>query len=95
MKKLFTNGLYTNDYTHSFNWAACQAGTSSCANLFNPVHAVFCAVCTFVLALFAIAILRGALGVLLSVAIINIGIIGLIIIAGENRISTAKEFCAA
>jgi len=93
MKKLFTNGLYTNDYAN-FNWAACQAGTSSCANMFNWVHAVYSAVCTFVLALFAIAILRGAIGVLISVAIINIGIIGLIIIAGENRILKAKEFAA-
>ena len=59
------------------------------------VHAVFCAVCTFVLALMAAAILQGALGVLISLAIINIGIIRLIIIARENRIGKAKEFSAA
>ena len=87
--------VFMNNYTHnSDNWAACQAGASSCAKLSRLVHAVFCAVCTFVFALFAIAILRGAIGVLISVAIINIGIIGLIIIAGENRILKAKEFAA-
>lgn len=88
--------VFMNNYTHnSDNWADFQAGTSSCSRIAELVHAVLCAVCTFVLALFAIAILRGAIGVLISVAIINIGIIGLIIIAEKNRIFTAKELSAA
>ena len=95
MKKLFTNGLYSNDYTNNSDWAGCQAGTSSCAYFGNLVHAAFGAVCTFVLALLAIAIIRGALGVLISLAIINIGLIGLIIIKGDNRISETKELYAA
>ena len=97
MKNLFTNGFYSNDYTNNSmsNWAGCQAGTPSCVNMFTLVHAAFCAVCTFVLALLAIAILKGAIGVLISVAIINIGLIRLIIIAGENRIFKAKELAVA
>ena len=83
--------VFMNNYTHnSDNWAACQAGTSSCFRFAELVHAVLCAVCTFVFALFAIIILRGAIGVLISVAIINI-----IIIARENRIFKAKELLAA
>ena len=83
--------VFINNYTHnSENWAACQAGTSSCAELVKLVHAVLCAVCTFVFALLAIIILRGAIGVLISVAIISI-----IIIARENRIFKAKELTAA
>ena len=92
---MFTNGFYSNDYTNNSDWAGYQAGTSSCAYLVELVHAAFGAVCTFVLALLAIAIIRGALGVLISLAIINIGIIRLIIIARENRIGKAKEFSAA
>ena len=88
---MYNNGLYTNDYTNNSNWAACQAGTSSCFNMFNLVHAAFCAVCTFVL---AINLVKGAIGVLISVAIISL-IIGLIIILGDNRIVKAKELCAA
>ena len=88
--------VFMNNYTHnSENWAGYQAGTSSCAEFVELVHAVFCAVCTFVFALMAAAILQGALGVLISLAIINIGIIRIIIIAGENRIGKAKEFSAA
>ena len=88
--------VFMNNYTHnSDNWAGYQAGTSSCAKCDVLVHAVFCAVCTFVFALLATAILQGALGVLISLAIINIGIIRLIIIARENRIGKAKEFSAA
>ena len=87
--------VFMNNYTHnSENWAACQAGTSSCFKFAELVHAVLCAVCTFVFALLAIIILRGAIGVLISVAIINI-IIGIIIIARENRIFNAKELLAA
>ena len=83
--------VFMNNYTHnSENWAACQAGTSSCFKFAELVHAVLCAVCTFVFALLAIIILRGAIGVLISVAIINI-----IIIARENRIFNAKELLAA
>lgn len=95
MKNLFTNGFYSNDYTNNSDWAGYQAGTSSCAYFVELVHAAFGAVCTFVLALLAIAILRGALGVLISLAIINIGLIGLIIIADDNRIVKAKELYAA
>ena len=97
MKKLFTNGLYSNDYTNNSmaNWAGFQAGASFCVNMFNSVHAALGAVCTFVLALSLIAILKGAIGVLISVAIINIGLIRLIIIARENRIFKAKELTAA
>ena len=85
--------VFMNNYTHnSENWAACQAGTSSCSKFAELVHAVFCAVCTFVFALLATAILKGALGVLISLAIIII--IG-IIIARENRIFDAKELTAA
>ena len=88
--------VFMNNYTHnSENWAGYQAGTSSCAYLVELVHAAFGAVCTFVLALLAIAIIRGALGVLISLAIINIGLIGLIIIKGDNRIFKAKELTAA
>ena len=88
--------VFMNNYTHnSDNWAGYQAGTSSCAKCDVLVHAVFCAVCTFVFALMAAAILQGALGVLISLAIINIGIIRIIIIAGENRIFKAKELMAA
>ena len=88
--------VFMNNYTHnSENWAGYQAGTSSCAEMVELVHAVFCAVCAFVFALFALAILRGAIGVLISLAIINIGIIRIIIIAGENRIFKAKELMAA
>ena len=87
--------VFMNNYTHnSDNWAACQAGSSSCSKFAELVHAVFCAVCTFVFALFAAAILGGAIGVLISLAIINI-IIGIIIIARENRIFKAKELLAA
>ena len=92
---MLTNGFYSNDYTNNSDWAGYQAGTSSCAYLVELVHAAFGAVCTFVLALFALAILKGALGVLISLAIINIGIIRLIIIAGENRIFKAKGLTAA
>ena len=92
---MFTNGFYSNDYTNNSDWAGCQAGTSSLAYFVEFVHAAFGAVCTFVLALQAIAILRGALGVLISLAIINIGLIGLIIIKGDNRIFKAKELTAA
>ena len=96
MKNLFERGLYTNDYTNNSmsNWAGCQAGTPFCANMFTLVQAAFCAVCTFVFALSAIVILKGAIGVLISAAIINIGLIRLIIIAGENRIFKAKELAA-
>ena len=87
--------LFMNNYTHNAEQAACQAASSSCSKFANLVHAVFCAVCTFVFALLATAILQGALGVLISLAIINIGIIRLIIIARENRIGKAKEFSAA
>ena len=87
--------VFMNNYTHnSENWAACQAGTSSCSKFAELVHAVLCAVCTFVFALLAIIILRGAISVLISLAIINI-IIGIIIIARENRIFNAKELLAA
>ena len=83
--------VFMNNYTHnSENWAACQAGTSSCFKFAELVHAVLFAVCTFVFALLAIIILRGAIGVLISVAIINI-----IIIARENRIFKAKELLEA
>ena len=83
---MFTNGFYSNDYTNNSDWAGYQAGTSSCAYLVELVHAAFGAVCTFVLALLALAIIRGALGVLISLAII-ISIIGLIIIKRDNRIT--------
>lgn len=85
--------VFMNNYTHSSEQAACQAASSSCSEFVKMVHAVLCAVCTFVFALFAI--LHGAIGVLISVAIISIGIIGRIIIAGENRIFKAKELLAA
>mgnify|MGYP006874795645 CR=1 FL=1 len=80
MKNMFTNGFYSNDYTNNSDWAGYQAGTSSCAYLVELVHAAFGAVCTFVLALLALAIIRGALGVLISLAIIIsiIGLLGLI-----------------
>ena len=84
--------LFMNNYTHNAEQAACQAASSSCAKFANLVHAVLCAVCTFV---FALAIIRGALGVLISVAIINLAIINLIIIVRNNRICKAKEFSAA
>ena len=92
---MFTNGFYSNDYTNNSDWAGYQAGTSFCAYFGNLVHAAFGAVCTFVLAFLAATILRGALGVLISLAIINIGLIGLIIIKGDNRIFKAKELLAA
>ena len=95
MTKMFFNGLYSNDYTNNSDWAENQAGTSFCAYFSELVHAAFGAVCTFVLALLAIAILRGAIGVLISLAIIHIGLIGLIIIKGDNRILKAKELTAA
>ena len=88
--------VFMNNYTHnSDNWAGYQAGTSSCAYLVELVHAAFGAVCTFVLALLALAIIRGALGVLISLAIINLILRGLIIIKGDNRIFKAKELMAA
>ena len=92
---MFTNGFYSNDYTNNSDWAGYQAGTSSCAKCDVLVHAVFCAVCTFVFALLATAILQGALGVLISLAIINLILRGLIIIKGDNRIFKAKELTAA
>ena len=83
--------LYSNNYTADCNWAAQQAGSSSCANMFKSMHAVLCAVCTF-FALYAISLIAGAvLSVLISLAIINI--IGLIIILADNRIFKAKELC--
>ena len=94
MKNLFTNGFYSNDYTNNSDWAGCQAGTSSCAYFCELVHAAFSAVCTFVFAICLIAIIKGAISVLISVAIISL-IIGLIIILGDNRIVKAKELYAA
>ena len=84
--------LFMNNYTHNAEQAACQAASSSCSECANLVHAVLCAVCTFV---FALAIIRGALGVLISHAIIGLVIINLIIIVRNNRICKAKEFSAA
>ena len=84
--------LFMNNYTHNAEQAACQAASSSCSEFANLVHAVLCAVCTFV---FALAIIRGALGVLISHAIIGLVIINLIIIVRNNRICKAKEFSAA
>ena len=92
---MFTNGFYSNDYTNNSDWAGYQAGTSFCAYFGNLVHAAFGAVCTFVLALLALAIIRGALGVLISLAIISLILRGLIIIKGDNRIFKAKELMAA
>ena len=79
--------LFMNNYTHSSEQAECQAACSSCSKFAEMVHAVLCAVCTFV---FALAIIRGAIGVLISLAIIH-----LIIKVRENRIFEAKEFSAA
>ena len=84
--------LFMNNYTHNAEQAACQAASSSCSKFANLVHAVFCAVCTFI---FAALILRGALGVLIIRAIISLVIINLIIIVRNNRICKAKEFSAA
>ena len=84
--------LFMNNYTHNAEQADCQAASSSCSEFANLVHAVLCAVCTFV---FALAIIRGALGVLISHAIIGLVIINLIIIVRNNRICKAKEFSAA
>ena len=84
--------LFMNNYTHNAEQAACQAASSSCSEFANLVHAVLCAVCTFV---FALAIIRGAIGVLISHAIISLVIINLIIIVRNNRICKAKEFSAA
>ena len=94
MTNMFTNGLYMNDYTDNSNWAACQAGTSFCANMVNFVHAAFCAVCTFVFALCLIALTGALRSVLISVVLISLAIIGLIIILVDNRIYKAKEFPA-
>ena len=87
--------LYSNEYTHNTN-AGSNAGFTSCVNMSGRVHsAVMCAVCTFIFALVLSIICMDARCVLISLAIINIGIIRLIIIAGDNRIGKAKEFSAA
>ena len=66
------------------NQAAGQAENTSCAKKVNLVHSVLmCAVCTFILAL-SLNAMRGAIGVLICVAIISI--IDLIIIMADNRI---------
>ena len=78
--------LFMNNYTHSAEQADCQSA-ASCCKYVEMVHAVLGAVCTFV---FALAIIRGAIGVLISLAIIH-----LIIKLRENRIFEAKEVSAA
>ena len=83
--------LYSNEYTHS-NQAGYQAEAASCAKFAEMVHsAPLCAVCTFIFALSLIAI-RGAIGVLIRVAII--AIIGIIIIWRDNRICKGNELLA-
>lgn len=84
--------LYSNEYTHN-NQAGNQAESASCVKNVNPVHsALLCAVCTFIFALSLNAI-RGAIGVLISVAIISI--ISIIIIKTDNRICKGNELLAA
>ena len=78
--------LFGNVYSNN-NQAAHQSETASCAKKANLVHsATLCAVCTFIFAVCLMAV-QGALGVLISVAIISIiAIIGRIIIMADNRI---------
>ena len=77
--------LFTNVYSNN-NQAACQAETSSCAKKANLVHsATLCAVCTFIFAV-CLMTMQGALGVLISVAIISIIAIISRIIMAYNRI---------
>lgn len=75
--------LFGNVYSNN-NQAATQSETASCAKKANLVHsATLCAVCTFIFALSLMA-MQGALGVLISIAIIII--ISRIIIMADNRI---------
>lgn len=84
--------LFTNVYSCN-NQAAHQSESASCAKKANLVHsATLCAVCTFIFVLSLIA-MRGALGVLISVAIISI--ISLIIIMADNRIYKRNGLYAA
>ena len=75
----------TNAHSYS-NQAATQSETTSCAKRVNLVHsAVMCAVCTFIFAL-VLTVIRDAMSIIISLAII-ISIISLIIIRMEdNRI---------
>jgi len=60
-----------------------QCGSSSCEKMYNPVHAAFSAVCTFLLALMAVIINGAIISVIICVAIICI--INVIIIRRQNR----------
>ncbi len=83
--------LYSNEYTHN-NQAGHQAEAASCAKFVEMVHsALVCAVCTFIFSLSLLTI-RGAIGVLISVAII--AIISRIIIKADNRICKGNELLA-
>ena len=92
MKTMFSCNLNMANCTTNSNWAYCQSGTFCCVTMVNFMHTAFFAVCIFV---FAVSIIFGAIGVLISAAIIIIEIISLIIIAGKNRIFKAKELTAA
>ena len=84
--------LFGNVYSNN-NQAANQSETASCAKKANLVHsATVCAVCTFIFAVCLMAVL-GALGVLISVAIISI--IGRIIIMADNRIFKGNRLVLA
>ena len=75
--------MLSNVYSYN-NQTAHQSETASCAKKVNLVHsALMCAVCTFIFAVSLMAML-GAIGVIISVAIISI--IGRIIIMADNRI---------
>ena len=84
--------LFTNAYSCN-NQAAHQSETTSCAKKAGLVHsATLCAVCTFIFAVCLMTVL-GALGVLISVAIISI--IGRIIIMADNRIFKGNRLVLA
>lgn len=83
--------LFTNAYSCN-NQAAHQSETASCAKKAGLVHsATLCAVCTFIFV--SLMVMQGALGVLISVAIISL--IGRIIILADNRIFKGNRLVLA
>ena len=83
--------LFGNVYSNN-NQAANQSETASCAKKAGLVHsATLCAVCTFIFV--CLMVMQGALGVLISVAIISL--IGRIIILADNRIFKGNRLVLA
>jgi len=83
--------LFTDVYSYN-NQAANQSEAASCAKKACLVHsATLCAVCTFIFV--CLMAMQGALGVLISVAIISL--ISRIIIMADNRIFKGNRLVLA